>query len=176
VPKAKNALMPGGDQGTGNSLLDALSSYWQNLNDQARALPAFQPVQNGQLSPFAQSVVGSTMGLVGGLGDVPMAQGGVERLFRGLSAYNKNGKYWTGDREFARNFTQSGQDKEIASRYIKTSDIHQSDPLPFAGDEEAVDSAIKEALGLGKKAIRVDEGAGEPNSTFVFDNTALHTP
>jgi hypothetical protein len=68
----KNALAPDDGKDSGNPLLNAVANYWQSLNNQARQLPAFNPVQNGQLSPFAQSVVGNTLGFVGGIGDAPV--------------------------------------------------------------------------------------------------------
>ena len=39
-------------------------------------------------------------------------------LYRGEHSTNKNGHYYSLDKEFARQFTQSGQDKEIITRRI----------------------------------------------------------
>lgn len=99
--------------------------------------------------------------------------GAVEEVFRGESDGNKGGNYYTPDREFARNFTQSGRDAEIKKRYVRSADIYEASPLPFAGDVAAVDAAIEKAREGGFKAIRVDEGAGQPSSIFVFDDSAL---
>jgi hypothetical protein len=94
-------------------------------------------------------------------------------VYRGEYSGNKNGSYYTNDKEFAREFTQSGQDKEIKTATIAKADIYEPQELPFAGDTEAIDAAIVEAKVEGKRAVRVSEGEGQPPSLFVFDKKAL---
>ncbi len=99
--------------------------------------------------------------------------GAVIEVFRGVGGDSGGGRYFTEDKEFARNFTGSGQDKEIRRRYIPSADIYESDTLPFAGDVDAIDAAISDAEAQGKKAIRVSEGDGQSPSIFVIDDSAL---
>lgn len=99
--------------------------------------------------------------------------GSVVEVFRGVGGDSGEGRYYTQDREFAREFTLSGQDREIRRRYIPETDIYESDTLPFAGDVDAIDSAIAEAELQGKKAIKVSEGEGQSPSIFVIDDSAL---
>lgn len=98
---------------------------------------------------------------------------GTEKVYRGVGGDTGGGNYYTPDREFARNFTRSGRDSEIKEAFVSTADIYTPPKLPLATREAEIDAAISEARAAGKKAIRVDEGAGEPNSIFVFDKTAL---
>src|ERR1700722_9626996 len=69
----------------------------------------------GGNGPYGQS--GGPYGMASG--GTP-ASSGWEALHRGESSNNKGGNFWTHDKEFARNFTQSGQDHEIKKRYIRT--------------------------------------------------------
>lgn len=96
-----------------------------------------------------------------------------EALYRGEYAGNKGGNYYSTDREFARQFTQSGQDKEIAKRFLPKDKIYEAPTLPFAGNEQAMDAAMEEARKQGFKALRVNEGQGQPPSVFVLDKSAL---
>lgn len=97
-------------------------------------------------------------------------------LYRGEGGDTGGGNYFSFDREFARNFTRAGLDEEIRTVGVSRADIYEADVLPLATKEEQIDRAIAEAREAGKKAIRVDEGAGEPNSVFVFDKTAISDP
>jgi len=97
-------------------------------------------------------------------------------VYRGEMAGQKGGNYYSTDREWARQFTQSGQDKEIRSLTIHPDEIYTvPSGLPKAygadipGQPNDIDKAITAAKAAGKKAILVDEGAGQPNSVFVFD-------
>lgn len=87
-------------------------------------------------------------------------------LYRGENVNNKGGKYYSPDKEFARQFTQSGKDSEIKSIKIKSSDVFDS--KAYAGDPDAVETAISEAKKHGKRAVRLCEGEGEPQSVYVF--------
>lgn len=93
-------------------------------------------------------------------------------IYRGEYSGNRGGNFWTQDMEFARQFTQSGQDKEILVRYIHPGDIKDCSQV-YAGDPDAVDAAIAEARKEGYKAIWLNEGRGEPNSIWVFDKSAI---
>jgi hypothetical protein len=90
------------------------------------------------------------------------------RLYRGKSVYNKNGHYWSIDREWARQFTQSGLDSEIEARVVDGKTLLRLNPLPQATDEGSMDNAIKKGMMGGYKGIIVDEGMGQPNSVYLF--------
>lgn len=89
-------------------------------------------------------------------------------LYRGESVYNKGGKYWTTDREWARQFTQSGQDKEVRKLSVPENWIYRADPLPEAVNEDQLSQTLAEAKRLGFKAIWVNEGLNEPNSVLML--------
>lgn len=100
------------------------------------------------------------------------------RIYRGEYTGNKGGAkegaYYSSDREFARQFTQSGQDHEIKVRWIRQQDVYDPpETIYAAGDEDAWQAAIDEAKALGFKAVKIDEGHGQPISIFVFDRSAL---
>jgi hypothetical protein len=90
-------------------------------------------------------------------------------LYRGWAVGGK-GHYFTTDREWARQFTQSGQDKEIQQVKLKHSDIYKAPTLPraFGTDDTEMDKVISLARSKGFKAIWVDEGSGQPNSVFMI--------
>jgi hypothetical protein len=94
-------------------------------------------------------------------------------VYRGENTANKGGNYWTGDPEFARQFTQSGLDKEIRQSTLLPSDVYTPSTPVFAGDSKAVDAAITEARRLGKSVVRFSEGKGQPDSFYVVEKTAL---
>ena len=93
-------------------------------------------------------------------------------LYRGVNVSNKNGHYYSVDKEFARQFTQSGRDFEIITIKMNLSDIYIRDPLPLATDEDSFDQGMKEAKEKGFKAFMLDEGNGlpdsVPNSVYKF--------
>ena len=95
------------------------------------------------------------------------------RVYRGTSMYNRSGRYWTTDREWARQFTQSGRDQEILVAEIDTERVFRQDPLPRATDVDEFTHAAKEAERLGYAAFWLDEGVGEPNSIYVLDRNVL---
>lgn len=94
-------------------------------------------------------------------------------IYRGEYAGNRGGFFWTQDRDFARQFTQSGQDRDILVRYIFPGDIYKQSANVYAGDEAGVDAALEAAKADGYKAIMLSEGPGEPPSLYVFDRSAL---
>ena len=95
-------------------------------------------------------------------------------IFRGESVYNKGGNYWSLDKEWARQFTQSGRDFEIKTAQIDLSSVYIKNPLPHATNEEEFDKAIEEAKKLNFFAVMFDEGIGEPNSIFVINKIVLN--
>jgi hypothetical protein len=99
--------------------------------------------------------------------------GGDVILYRGLSAYNKNGNYYTPVKEWARQFTQSGQDKEVITVKIPEGSIYIAEELPKAYDENSFDNGLKEAKENGFKAFVLDEGNGEPQSVYVIDKSIV---
>jgi hypothetical protein len=98
------------------------------------------------------------------------------KVYRGVSEGNKKyDNFWTTDKEWARQFTQSGLDKEIKQRTIDTSVIMKREnvPLPRATSDKDFDQAIKDAK-FGKfDAFWVNEGQGEPPSIYVMNLAVL---
>lgn len=92
----------------------------------------------------------------------------VIKLYRGESVYNKGGRFYTTNREWARQFTQSGLESEIKSIKYPEEAIYKANPLPEATNEKQFDDAIEEARANGFKAFWVDEGVGEPNSVYFI--------
>ena len=98
-----------------------------------------------------------------------------EKLFRGESNFSKkNGQYWSPSLDFAIQFTQSGKRSELLQCQIKTSDILDMEQnMPYGGDPDSIDEAVNFAKSKGYKAIRLDEGINQPQSVFIFDNSAI---
>jgi GNAT superfamily N-acetyltransferase len=95
-------------------------------------------------------------------------------IFRGVSVYNKKyDNYYTTNKEWARQFTQSGRDSEIKQAFIDTNVIYKANPLPNATSDEEISNTISIAKVNGFKAIWIDEGTNEPNSIYIIDKTAL---
>lgn len=98
------------------------------------------------------------------------------KVYRGVSEYNKKyDNFWSTNKEWARQFTQSGLDKEIKQRTIDTSVIMKRDnaPLPRATSDKDFDQAIKDAE-FGKfDAFWVDEGPNQPPSIYVINLEVL---
>jgi hypothetical protein len=97
-----------------------------------------------------------------------ICEGEMVTVYRGESAYNKNGHYWSMDREFARNFTHSGLDREIRERVIDWNRIMSTSPIPFAGDEDAIANRIHQCMNSGYIGFLVDEGYGQPRSVYLL--------
>ena len=89
-------------------------------------------------------------------------------LYQGRSVYNKGSKFWTTDKEWARQFTQSGRDQEIASMKYRDEMIYRANLLPMATNDEDFDRGLEEAKNKGYKAFWVDEGQGQPNSVYII--------
>jgi len=97
----------------------------------------------------------------------------IMEVYRGEFSGNKGGKYWSTNKEWAAQFTQTGRIEEVKTRKIKESDIFSSNPLPYAGDSKEIDKAIERAKQKGFKAVKLDEGTNEPDSIYVFEKSAL---
>lgn len=89
-------------------------------------------------------------------------------LYRGEYSGNTGGHYWTTDREWARQFTQSGLDSEIRTFSLDSKVIYRATPLPRATSEVDIDSALGAAISLGYKALWVSEGLNQPNSIYII--------
>jgi uncharacterized Zn-binding protein involved in type VI secretion len=124
------------------------------------------PIMEGAMTavtggmPFAQA---------GALGSA----GGKLMLYRGESVHNKGGNFYTPDAEWARQFTQSGQQKEVLQRQLPSGAVYDPPKPVYAGDPDAVDAVLAEARRGGFSAVRLSEGPGEPPSVFVFDKSKL---
>lgn len=99
---------------------------------------------------------------------------GLLTVYRGEYSGNKGGNFWTMDKQFAVQFTQTGREQEVLKRYIWAGEIYQKSRDVYAGNEAGVDAALEAARADGYKAIMLSEGPGEPFSIFVFDKSALH--
>jgi hypothetical protein len=97
-------------------------------------------------------------------------------LYRGEYSGNKGGRFFSPDKEFARQFTQSGQDHEIRTVSVNTADIYDPPTAVYAGDPDAVDVVVATARSKGFKAVWLSEGPREPRSVYVFNRTALGNP
>ena len=75
-------------------------------------------------------------------------------IYQGRSVHNRGSKYWTTDKEWARQFTQSGLDSEIISRKINLKDVFKSN-LPQAVNQEEVERMAKQATPKGYEFIEV---------------------
>ena len=97
-----------------------------------------------------------------------------ETVFRGEGPTSqKGGRYWSPSQEWAAQFTQTGKLEEVKKAYINKADIYEPRELPYAGDPDAIEAAVKEARQKGFKAVRLSEGGNEPNSIYVFNESAL---
>ena len=95
-------------------------------------------------------------------------------IYRGMSEYNKKcDNFYTTNKEWARQFTQSGLDKEIKKVFINADVIYKANPLTRATSDSDFDRDIPAAQAKGFKALWVNEGNNEPLSIYVIDKTAL---
>lgn len=94
-------------------------------------------------------------------------------IFRGESVYNKGGRNWTTQKEWARQFTQSGRDREILRAKIDPAVIYRHDPLPHACSQKDFDKIVPLAKELGCLAVWFDEGQNEPPSIYIIDLSVL---
>ena len=94
-------------------------------------------------------------------------------IYRGETAQNKGGNYYSTDKEWARQFTQTGQESEVLYATIPKREVYQKEPLPKATNEADFDQAILEAKEKGFAAVWFDEGPKEPLSVYVIDKEVL---
>lgn len=95
------------------------------------------------------------------------------RIYRGESVYNRGGSFYATDPEQARQYTQSGLDREITTAFIDTDRVYKANPLPFGGDEDQINRAIAHANEHGFSGFWVDEGPNEKPSIFVINKLVL---
>lgn len=101
-------------------------------------------------------------------------RGKFEIIYRGEGGTShKGGSYWSPSAEWAKQFTQTGRIEEVKKAFIKSDDIYTAKELPYAGNPDAIDKAVTHAKNKGFKAVRLSEGPNEPQSVYVFDQTAL---
>ena len=94
-------------------------------------------------------------------------------VYQGQSVHNKGSQCYSPSKEFARNFTQSGLDKEIKKVKIADEDVYRSKTLPSGTNDDQLKKAEEEAK-LGRfKAFWVDEGQNNPPSIYVVDKATL---
>lgn len=98
-------------------------------------------------------------------------------LYRGEYSGNTNGSHFTSDKNWALQFTQSGQEKEVKEFRINPDFVYEEliDELPFASDEKSFDLGLKKAKKSGKAAFVLNEGRNEPKSIYVFKKMALRS-
>ena len=89
-------------------------------------------------------------------------------LYRGESQYNKGGKYWTTDKEWAMQFTLSGLSSHVKSMTFPSERIFKDIPLPSATNAEQLDATEVLAISQGFPAFWVDEGDGQPESVYMI--------
>jgi len=102
----------------------------------------------------------------------------VIKVYRGESSSSENkGKggigYWSIDLEFAIQFTQTGQMKEVMTRKIDLNHIYDTSKegkdLPSANSEKDFDLSIDTAKEKGFYGVRFSEGKNQPDSFYIFD-------
>lgn len=135
--------------------------------------------------PKMLDVVGNVMSpLIAGkvpvkAGEVVLGSGAVRTMneaekpltiYRGEYSGNKGGRFWSTDFDFAKQFTQSGQDHEVLKRTIKPSEILKADHV-YAGNADEVDKVLEQAKKGGFKAVELNEGQGQPNSIMFLSDT-----
>ena len=116
------------------------------------------------------------------------------KLYRGETAnsyhYGKGGiGYYSVDKDYARQFTEHKLQYEVIEKEMPVSAIYdsrlkpeeellystmlgihlQNMPLPHVGNQQEFDIAMIIAKRLGKKAFRLNEGDGKPDSVYIFN-------
>jgi hypothetical protein len=110
------------------------------------------------------SPAGKKMTKTEGIGD-----GKYTQLYRGMNSGQEGNSYYTTDKEWARQFTQSGQDSEIKAVRYPTGRIFKNNPLPKAYGLDDDDIAIMDrAWDEGYKGVWMDEGQGQPDSVYFM--------
>ncbi len=91
-------------------------------------------------------------------------------LYRG-HGYNTGNNYYSPSKEFAMEFTRTGNENELTTRKADTNRIYKHNPLPrgYGEEDPNFDLAIKIAAKNKLNAIWVDEGYEQPDSVFIID-------
>jgi hypothetical protein len=96
-------------------------------------------------------------------------------LYRGEGpGTTRNGRFWSPDANFAKQFTRQGLESELLIARIPKSEIYKATNLPYGGDFDLIDAVVEVARAKSYSAVWCDEGKGEPNSVYVFDPSHLH--
>ena len=91
-------------------------------------------------------------------------------LYRGTSqASPVEGHYYTLDKEYAIQFTQSGKSSEVQKISIPVKDVYKAKDLPDTSNPEQMDKIISEASKKGYKAIFASEGGTDKPSIFFIN-------
>ncbi len=98
-------------------------------------------------------------------------------LYRGVARHQTGKNYYSPDKEFARQFTQSGLDSEIKTIKISPNEIYRPKELPDATRLSDIDlSIIQEAKNKGYKGVWMDEGLGQPESVYMLSKPKPAAP
>jgi hypothetical protein len=104
------------------------------------------------------------------------------KIYRGESSSSENkGKggigFWSIDPEFAVQFTQTGQIKEVMTRKIDLDQIYDATKdggnLPSANSEREFDLTMEVAKEKGYYGVKFSEGRNQPDSFYIFDKKAF---
>lgn len=92
-------------------------------------------------------------------------------LYRG-HGYNEGNNYYSPSKNFALQFTKSGDENELTKIKVKPSRIYKHNPLPkgYGPDDPNFNIAINIAKKMNLNAIWVDEGENEPNSVYKINS------
>lgn len=94
-------------------------------------------------------------------------------LYRGIGGNSKlEGNYFTGDKNYANEFTQSGLPEQLKQVKVNIGDIYRPKVLPEAVNSKEMEITIKEAKQKGYKAILVDENGADTPSVFFIDKVS----
>lgn len=98
-------------------------------------------------------------------------------IYRGEYSGNKGGGYFSTSKEFARQFTQSGLDREVIRKAIDSELIYdartEGKPLPSATNEQEFDEAYAKTQELGLIGFRISEGMNQPDSIYILDRSTF---
>lgn len=96
------------------------------------------------------------------------------RLYRGVSTVSRQGgRYFSPEKDFAMQFTQSAQADELLIVDVSAADIYRPSEPVYAGDPDAIDAVVAVAREHGYKAVWLDEGGNEPDSVYMFSIGAI---
>lgn len=100
----------------------------------------------------------------------PLSDSNYITLYRG-KGYNEGNNYYSPSKNFALEFTKSGNENELIKTNVNINQIYKHNPLPkgYGPDDPNFNIAINIAKNMGLNAIWVDEGDNLPNSVFKIN-------